>query len=391
MIDVKYKVLYDKFMDYYKNVHINPWHEISEKQLLKIFNDLTSSMDVTNDYEFCYLMNYCIKRLSGKTDAHTMFSIKSNILPYGFKVINDDLYAYEPESLRGAKLVSVNNIPAKKVLFEIENIITYGTEGKRRAEIEKVFISEHLLFSLPFFRDADKINFEVVCKNGKTENLYYTKNQKCDFSFNDKNATYKIENNTLIYNHFSIQESCEEKINNAIDSLKKENLSGVEKIVVDLRGNSGGNSRLNKPLMDFLSQQKNKQLIALTDYRVFSGGKYALVDLMRLGAITVGEGISTPLNCYGNSKWINVDNYMFSASTAYLYPNVKKNIEITAKADFEKMFTKDLIKPDIFLPDILVEKTVDDFVNKNDVVLKKALELNTSTLKQTANERKRSF
>ena len=70
MIDVKYKKIYDEFVDHYKNIHINPWHEISEDELEKIYHSLINSMDINNDYNFKYFMDYIIKRLSGTSDAH---------------------------------------------------------------------------------------------------------------------------------------------------------------------------------------------------------------------------------------------------------------------------------------------------------------------------------
>ena len=36
MISNKYKELYEKFIEHYKNKHVNPWHEISENNLKKI-------------------------------------------------------------------------------------------------------------------------------------------------------------------------------------------------------------------------------------------------------------------------------------------------------------------------------------------------------------------
>ncbi len=29
MITIKYQKLYENFLNHYKNIHINPWHEIS--------------------------------------------------------------------------------------------------------------------------------------------------------------------------------------------------------------------------------------------------------------------------------------------------------------------------------------------------------------------------
>ena len=46
MIDIKYKKVYEAFMDHYKKVHPCPWHEISEEELNDIYNFLINRMDV---------------------------------------------------------------------------------------------------------------------------------------------------------------------------------------------------------------------------------------------------------------------------------------------------------------------------------------------------------
>ena len=57
MINSKYKKIYEKFLENYKQIHVNPWHEIDEKELEKIVNDLLQRYDVTGEYSFCYFMN----------------------------------------------------------------------------------------------------------------------------------------------------------------------------------------------------------------------------------------------------------------------------------------------------------------------------------------------
>ena len=42
----------------------------------------------------------------------------------------------------------------------------------------------------------------------------------------------------------------------SIKKLQNEDLSGIDTIIIDLRGNWGGNSLLNMSLMDFLKRQK---------------------------------------------------------------------------------------------------------------------------------------
>ena len=54
--------------------------------------------------------------------------------------------------------------------------------------------------------------------------------------------------------------SFKDKIKNAIDCLRQINLDNIDTIIIDLRGNFGGNASLNKYLMDFLKENADKQL-----------------------------------------------------------------------------------------------------------------------------------
>lgn len=376
MISTKYKNIYESFINHYKNVHVNPWHEISEEELNNIYNNLIKSMDVTDDYTFNYLMNYIIKKLSGLTDAHTGYDDWC-FIPLLFRVFDNDVYISFPEELKGSKVITINDIPIENILKELENITTYGTEGQKIHQYEKSLFNAKKLFGLPSLRESSSLTFEICKKDEFIERITYEKKGKYERPpFNgywDKNATYEIKGNSLIYNHFTVQNQFKEKIEESISHLEKEDLSNVSKFIIDLRGNTGGNSALNKPLMAFLEKHQDKTLIVLTDYRIFSGGRYALIDLIKLGAVSIGTEIGTPLNCYGNSNWINVDGYAFASSESYLSPGIEKSVFAHTKEDFKNNITEEDLIPNIFKPDIYVEEKVEDFLNGNDSIMNEAL------------------
>ena len=192
-----------------------------------------------------------------------------------------------------------------------------------------------------------------------------------EYLYGNNNGTFKIVNNTLIYNHRSVQQEYENTIKESIEKLNKIDLTNINKIIIDLRGNLGGNSALNKPLMDFLSNHKDKELLTLTDRRIFSAGRYALIDLINLGSITIGEGIGTPLNCYGNSNRFTLNKYYtFVVSEMYFDPTRK--IEIKTKEEFKKI-DKSLLEDIIFKPNYFVTQTKEDFINNKDTILDFAL------------------
>lgn len=378
MISTKYQNIYEKFVESYKRIHIDPWHEIDEETLNNLHDELVSCIDITDSYNFIYFMDYIIKRLNGKSDAHTKLDMVS-ILPINFKIFADEVLVNYPEELKGASLKSINGISIKQIISEIDAVISYGTEGKRKFETEKALFNKCIMFGLPSLRETSKLIYEFTNLNGETVTKTFNRKKSDDegklfdyekYLYGDT-GSYKITNNVLIYNHCSVQSQYETKIKDAIKRLEAEDLSQISTIIIDLRGNTGGNSGLNLLLTDFLNKHMGKKLICLTDYRIFSAGRYALADLIKLGAITIGEGISTPINCFGESNWVLFDEYSFSISGCYFNPF----IHYTARTKEKLLETKtsELLKPYIFEPDINVSQNKNDYINDFDTVLNYAL------------------
>ena len=389
MINKKYEILYNDFIEHYKRVHINPWHEINEEQLNELYNKLINVMDVVDIYSFKYFIDYIIKRLCGETDAHTKFELLS-LLPINFRIFDNDILVNFPNNLKNGKLISINGINIDVIINELIDTISYGTEGKKKYELEKSLFNKVKLFGIPSLRGSNELAFEIEKTDGKKENIKFTKYEKYLkdqlFDYDEyrygNNATYRFVDNCLIYNHSSVQMKFKEKIESTIEILKKEDLSNIDTIIVDIRGNTGGNSALNKILMDFIKENSDKKLICLTDYRVFSGGRYALVDLINLGAITIGEEISTPINCYGNSNWFNVGEYYFSVSECYFNPLL--NYSVRSKNEYKNEVTNEILAPYIFHPDILIEEKKEDYMQNIDTILNFALKYS-----KTMNNKKR--
>lgn len=378
MINDKYKKMYDKFKENYIQYHINPWHEINEQDLDNMYKYLINNMDIIDDYTFDYFINYIIKRLSGTLDAHTEFGMKTkDFLPIRFKFIENELLVLEPSELRGCKLIAINDMNINKVIEQLEEVITYGTEGWRLNKLERALYIKRKLFSIPSLIENNKVIFKLEDLDGNIiEKIYYKDKEYDQIIEVNKNATYEIKDNALIFNHSSVKVSEEEKIIKAIKKIKSEDLSNINKIIIDLRGNTGGNSRLNKYIIDFLSNQINKNLIVLTDYRIFSGGSFALVDLINIGATTVGEGIGTPINAYGSGgiSWVD-ENYMFRISGGFCLLNENKSslICIKDREEFKRYVTEEMQMPIIFEPDIIINQTKKDYINDVDTVLEKAI------------------
>ncbi len=379
MISIKYKEMYDVFINHYKNKHVNPWHEISESELDKLYNNIVSNQDINDDYSFNYLMNVILKRLSGEVDAHSKFD-DVKMIPMNFRIFGEDVIINYPDNLKGYELISINGFDIKDVLNQLDDVITYGTEEKRIYELEKALFNKKKMFGIPMFRGADSL----VMSFKKADGSIITREFKKDEEYSEEEmfdwdifaygnvGTYSVKDKKLIINYSSVQNKFKSNIENMMSEISKLDLSEIDTIIVDIRGNTGGNSGLNKPLIDFITGSK-KRIICLTDYRVFSSGKSLLVDLIKLGAITIGTGISTPLNCYGNSDWIEYNGYRFSSSSCFFAPNY--GWSASSKEEYKSEVRDEFITPVIFMPDVYIEQSKEDYLNGIDNVLEYALSM----------------
>ena len=376
LISTKYKKIYDEFIKNYEEIHVNPWHHINKDELNAIYDSLIVNIDVNDEYSFKYFMDYITKRLSGLDDAHSGYRFWGNKLPFVFQIIEDEVLVKYPDELKGYSLFSINDIPIDKIISELDDVIVYGTIGKKISDVEAL-LSNDKLFSLPSLRNTDEIEYRFEDENKNVLNKIINKNKQYENNFNynehlyEKNATYEIIDNCLIYTHSSVQLRFKETIEDAIKRLEQEDLGKVDTIIVDIRGNTGGHSKLNELLMNFLRRHSDKKLICLTDYRVFSGGRFALRDLLALGATSIGEGIGTPINSYGNFKLFSIDNHEFFVSTCYHHPC--KHLQANSKEQFKELITKNLQTPIIFKPDIEVKQTKKDFLSGVDTTLRYAI------------------
>lgn len=373
-----YKNTFDEFINEYERLHVNPWHNINKEELEIICKKLLSKYKIEDGYRFNYFMNYIIKRLSGMDDAHTRFRMRTVILPFNYRIFDNEVVVNYPDGLRGSTLESINTINIGKILDELDDIIVYGTDERKRYELEKSLFDMSLLFSLPSLRDNEELIFEFKTINGEVEKRIIDKKDVMtsddqfdieEYYYGDT-GTYEIKEDTLIYRHCSVQNEYKSIIEESINEIRSIDFNNISKIIIDLRGNIGGNSGLNKLLIDFLSEHKDKKLVVLTDYRISSSGSLALYDLIKLGCVTVGEGIGTPFNSYGEQVWLDIGKYRFAISTCYLNPSM--NIKISDKYELSKLDSK-VFKPVIFKPDYYVKTTKEDFINNKDRVLEFAL------------------
>ena len=137
--------------------------------------------------------------------------------------------------------------------------------------------------------------------------------------------------------------------------LKEINSKDVDKFIVDLRFNPGGNSSFNDAFVSKLNNvQKLKgkgKIFVLTGRQTFSSGVMACTDFKKkTQAIFFGEPTGGNVNGYGDIKTLTLPNSQLQVSYSTKYFNFSK--------DYKEGFT----------PDVTVDQSFDHYMKGIDDV-----------------------
>lgn len=356
--------------------HLDFYFNHSKEELYDFINKFLSSNNVNDDYDFYYFLNSIIKYMSGFSDSHTMIYKKDNTwFPIRFKIINNKVFidrCYDKKRLR-KRIKKINGIDIDKIVKEIADCTSFGTNGWLLSNIEKMLSNKNDLLSLPCLHNQNgKIIFET--NNNETISFDINKNYNKQVIYPKEDIEqYKIVDNILIFKYPSCKKECEPDINKIKKIIAN---NDIKKFVLDLRGNSGGNSNIIKPLIEYLSDN-DLELFTIVDRNVFSSGRFAAIDMKRIGSKIVGEQIGTPINCFGyvsgngitpNSK-IN-----FHFARVYWYEEEGFMKGIFTKKDLEKQ-TDEFFEPKYLQIDIPIEVNEEEYTSSlDDIFLSKCIE-----------------
>ena len=368
-----------------ESFHLDFYLNHSKEELYDHINQFLEHNKVINDYDFYYFLNYIIKYMSGFSDSHTKIRKKDNIwFPIGFKVINNNVFidrCFDQKMLR-KRIKKINGININVIINEIASCTSYGTNGWLLSNIEGKLCSKNDLLSLPCMNSKDsKIVFELdndekisfdINKKYESETIYPKKQIK----------QYNVIDDMLVFKYPSSKENYKSDINKIEEIIIG---SDIKKFILDLRGNSGGYSKIIEPLIKYLSN-KDLELFTLVDRGVFSSGRFAAIDMKRIGSKIVGEEIGTPINCFGYVSGNGItpnSNIHFNFARVYWYENNGFMKGIYTKEELKKQ-DKNFFEPKYLIPDIPIEINEEEYINSlEDVFFNKCIELiKTNSLKK---------
>ena len=366
--------------------HIDMYFNISKEELDRYIDEIIEMYDINDDYSLYYYTNMIIKKIFGIYDSHTklLFEKGDFYLPVRLKYINNKLYIIrttkETKTLLYSEVKKIENIDINIIIEEIKSIVASSTEEYVTSQIELFLINGYKIKSLPSIDSKlDEFNF-TVNKDEKIIDMKLTKDEGYLLPVNKpkENYSYELKDDKIIIVYNKCREEYDGQMIEFVNKIESESKKfGIEKFIIDIRGNQGGNSEIINPLIEFL---KDKKTVTLVDEYVFSSGRFAILDLKNINSKFVGTGIGTQLNCFGNAPITKYDNFIIPISNKYFYMDTSYSYDDFRYADTKEKFkklkqNKELFVPQIFEPDYYSKKNIDDYKDGFDRELEFAIEL----------------
>lgn len=372
-----------------------------EENINSLIDDINSK--AMSDEEINYRISEILTKVN---NGHTFFQCDYEINNSFFPIAlwpnsNKEYYlcstSKEFEKYLGAKLVSINNLKMEKVADLLLKIIPHDNPIQIDSLLESSYLNVSSLDYLGITNKENIFTFEMP--NGDIEKIQINPinpinmEELVDMSYiahQYKNLPlkfqrpadmlyeywYKIdESNRVFYFQYN---SCEEKgykltdktylpvfteFSNKMINYMKDNDSKFDTIIVDVRKNTGGNSGLFSDLvttnLDYLNTKKMK---VLTDKVTFSAGMAVINTLYEhFNVKSYGTETGGLIGGYTEIQYIVLKN---TNSKIYF------STEITGYDTLQKRQHDEFVG---FIPDKIVEDSVDDFINGIDRVYESAV------------------
>ncbi|MBZ9687827.1 S41 family peptidase [Clostridium estertheticum] len=360
--------------------HKNLFFQKSKEDFFNEIASLKMNIDCFNDYE---IKLQIAKIVASIKDAHTSVPLKVNLLlPLELYWFSDGIYVIvahkQYKEILYCKITKLNKIDIEEVINSLSFIISYENETYLKSQLPKYLPAIELLYDLGIVNDIDSLELTFEDKNKKARileikslplrecrensslinnDLEYINNLPLYRRNSHKNYWFEyIDISNIVYFKYN---ACKDMLPTDVFTFCKKLIQfieehAVEKLIIDVRNNFGGNSSLLDPFIEDIKNcvkiNKTGKLFVIIGRETFSS---ALINAFLLkentSAIFLGEPTGGKPNCYGELQKFTLKN---SGLTVYYSTKYYKIIED------DKM-------PSL-LPDVNIALTIENYVNNQD-------------------------
>lgn len=364
--------------------HKNLFSIITKEEFNNLTDQLIGKIDQLNNKQFLVEINKIVASIG---DAHTSINYWDGYsYPLQFWIFDGNAYVVNAdtslEKMMFSQILKIDGVDIDIVIEKLTSLISHENESWVLAMLPNFLQSPVYMYGLGIVQNESEAVFTVQ-KDGETQDftvsaLEYGEsanfvNEKTEDVLVEKYEKYYdyeyLPNYKALYFEYNV---CSNMENQRFADFNKEMFDIIEgndldKVIIDLRNNSGGNSEILNPftksLKSYIAENADVKVYILVGRNTFSSGMFAIYRVKESApeAISVGEPTGGSLDCYGEAKTFNLPNSQITISYSTKY------------FEFSKSFSYKNDGIGTFLPDISIQPTIEDYKSGTDVVLDYAL------------------
>lgn len=332
--------------------HKNLFHKMSKAEFDSAVKQLDERIPTLADHEVVMeLMRIIAKIGDGHTGAHSaQFLFANGVYPVQLHLFEDGLYvrraAAEHSAVNGGKVVKIGDVTAEEAMKRVTEIVWRDNDMGVKDIGPRLLSSPQVLHALRIANSLHKVSLTVL-KDGKEVIAELKPTGKVadlrteTTSLPDSRAAgtaplwlknpgdnfwYEyVPDQKLMFVQFNAVENKQgetvEAFFNKVFAFAEKN--PVEKLVLDLRMNGGGNNHLNLPLTVGAVRSRLNQpgkFFVIIGRETFSAAQNTVNELEKYtNAIFVGEPTAAAPNHYGDAARITLPNSKLTVQASTLW------------------------------------------------------------------------
>ena len=360
------------FAEQLKDQHIDLFFNVSRAAFEQDIDWLRVNAATLSDKEILIYLTKLIHKIG---DSHTFIELGNRLtfLPVKINLLDDGILITGIETglqqYIGNKIIGVNNFPINTVLDSFRTVIAYENESNFKNQLVSFFRRLEFYNFFKFSTSDTELTLNLETGEEITLNI-----QNADLTnYSLPNPPLFLKNLTEIYwfevlpedNLIFIQyNACQEGSDLPFTSFTQQIVNQInanpeiEKLVLDLRHNGGGNSEIARPLIDELVRLVAENRLIKSKIYVIIGRKTfssALLNALeikdRVSPVFVGEPTGGKPNHFGEVKNFTLPNSFLKVWYSTKFFELSANNE-------------NALNPNIF-----IDYNADDFLNGIDPVV----------------------
>jgi C-terminal processing protease CtpA/Prc len=371
-------------------LHPNLFYKITKEDFHKEVEALKKSVPNMNEDEIKVGL---YKIISAVGDSHTrLYERSENMFPVLTSFFGEDMYVLDiEEQYKEAlycKIVKINNREIKDLIEEFKTVIPYENGAQIKKQIPNIILNPDKLYGLKITDDKDLLMITFEKKDGtqfdikikavsrkekfalaapkveKDKLPLYMRNRRMNYWFE------YLSDSKIVYIAYN---SCRDMEEKPFEDFTKEIFQciknkEVDKVVLDMRNNGGGSdgvlNSLRYEIKNRYEINHKDKLFVIVGRNTFSS---ALINSVQLREETNATFVGEPTSGKPNH---------FGAVRGFKLPNSKISVTYSTKhINFSDFYETSYEGVDSFIPDVIVENSIEDYINNRDAVLEKIINM----------------